>query len=221
MNILITSATAPFAQALAAALSPEHNIRLTERASVPQRNEIAVCPLAHDLSTNLLVRGMEAIIHVAEPLSTDSAEGQIDHLTRATYNLCLAAANEGVRRLIYLNTLDVMARYDPNYTVTERWRPVPSTEAGVLAKHLGEYTCREFAREHKLQIISLRLGHLTYTDDAPADSMALPLAEAIHAIQRALVIPTGNWSVIHLQHESPTARFSSAKAQRIQLTIVN
>ncbi len=221
MNILITSAAVQLAQALAVALSPEHNIRLSERAPVPQRNDIAVCPLAHDLSTNLLVRGMEAIIHVAEPLITDSPEAQIDHLTRATYNLCLAATNEGVRRLIYLNTLDVMARYDSNYTVTERWRPVPSTQASVLAKHLGEYTCREFAREHKLQIISLRLGHLAYTDDAPADPMALPVGEAIHAIQRALVIPAGNWSVIHLQHQSPTARFSSAKAMRLQLSMVN
>ena len=93
-------------------MSDEHALRLTAPTPLTSEYEFAQSSLGHDFSTNLLVRGMEAIIHVAQPLANDTPEGQLDHLTRGTYNLLRAAAKEGVRRVVYLSTLSLMAQYD-------------------------------------------------------------------------------------------------------------
>ncbi len=217
MHILITSAACPLAQALAAALSSEHQVRLTERVFVETEHEFAQCALGHDAATNLLVRGMDAIVHVAEPLPHENENEQIDYLTRCTYNLLYAAAQEGVPRAVFLSTLDVMARYDENLTVGERWRPLPTCEARALSKHLGEFTCREFAREHKISVIVLRLGKIVKADevkDQPFDPMWVDERDVAHAVSCALSAKTWRWSIFHIQHDSPRARFSVAYAKR-------
>ncbi len=64
MNVLITSASAELAQFLGAALSEGHQVRLTDRTIVQTPQEFALSGLGHDISTRLLVRGMDAIVHV-------------------------------------------------------------------------------------------------------------------------------------------------------------
>lgn len=218
MNLLITSAASSLAQSLAHSLGAEHAVRLTERIPTPNLADFAVGALGHDLSTNLLARGMDAIVHVAEPLPTDNELQQIDYLTRCTYNLCMAAVAEGVRRLVYLSTLDLMTAYDASFAVSERWRPRPTPAAPLLAKHLGEFVCREFAREHKLDVTVLRLGHVVQAAtmaDAPFDPCWVDEQDVAQAVQRALVTDSGRWTVLHIQHEGPQARFSIATAQRV------
>ena len=210
MKILVTAAAAPFAQTLAEGLRPDHTVRLTERIGVKGIADLAISPLGPDLSTNLLVRGMDAIVHVAQPLPTDNELQQIDYLTRCTYNLCLAAAAEGVKRLVYLNTLAVMTNYDPNYLVGEFWRPRPTTQAGTLAKHLGEATCREFAREFKLEVVSLRLGEIVKSEtiSAQPDPMWLDERDAVQAVSLALTTALPRrWAVYHIQHKADNSRF--------------
>lgn len=218
MHLLITSAASPLARALADGLRAEHTVRLTERINVPNLTDLAVGSLGHDLSTNLLVRGMDAIVHVAEPLPQDTELQQIDFLTRCTYNLCLAAVAEGIKRLIYLSTLDLMTAYDENYTVSERWRPRPTTAAPVLAKHLGELVCREFAREHKLNVAVLRIGKLARAEEVmgrPVDPLWVDGRDVAQAVSRALMVETGRWAIFHIQSASPHAHFSAATAQRV------
>lgn len=217
MQLLMTSAASPLARSLAEALRGEHMLRLTERTPVAGLADFALSPLGPDLATNLLVRGLDAIVHVAEPLFTDSELQQIDYLTRCTYNLCLAAATEGVKRLIYLSTLDLMTAYDPNYLVTERWKPKPPTDAPILAKHLGEYTCREFAREHKLAVVVLRLGKVVRAEtvaNQPIDPLWVDDRDVAQAVKLALTAELPRWAIFHIGADSPQARFSVAAAKR-------
>jgi nucleoside-diphosphate-sugar epimerase len=155
---------------------------------------------------------------VAEPLPDDHELQQIDYLTRCTYNLCVAAVTEGVKRLIYLSSLDLMTQYDENFTVSERWRPRPATAAPVLAKHLGERVCREFAREHKLNVAVLRLGKVVRLEgvaDTAFDPLWVEVRDVAQAVQRALATDTGRWAIFHLQSGAPQARFSIATSRRV------
>ena len=218
MHLLLTSAASALAQALVEPLRAEHTVRLTERTALPGRTDFVLSPLGPDLSTNLLVRGLDALIHVAEPLATDNALQQIDYLTRCTYNLCLAAAAEGVKRLIYLSTLDLMTAYDPAYRVNERWKPQPTTDAPTLAKHLGEYTCREFAREHKLTVVVLRLGKVVQAEAVagqPVDPLWVDQRDVAQAIKAALTADVPRWAIFHIGADSPQARFSVATAKQV------
>src|SRR5436309_188973 len=98
-RILITSAESRVAQMLAAALNVEYRVRLTGKTRVRTDEEFKQSALGHDTSTGELVRGIDAIVHVAELSAEEANERWIDDLTRGTYNLLWAAAEERVRRV--------------------------------------------------------------------------------------------------------------------------
>jgi nucleoside-diphosphate-sugar epimerase len=191
---------------------------LTERAPVPLAGEFALSALGHDASTNLLVRGMDAIVVAAEPLLDEDTTAYYDAMTRCLYNLLMAAYREGVTRIVYLSTLELMTAYGPEYIVTERWRPRPTPAAHLLGKHLGEYVCREFAREHKLTVVVLRLGQVVNANEVTAqsvDPMWLDQADLGQAIDGALTANLPHWTVIHLQGKQAGARFPVGDAEKL------
>jgi nucleoside-diphosphate-sugar epimerase len=215
-KILITSGASKLAQALAAGLKDTHTIRLTERAPVSANHEFVECALSHDPSTNAAVRGVEAIVHVAEPLTSDNAEQQIDLMTRCTYNLLWAASEEKIPRIVLLSTLELMTGYDPKFTVSENWRSLPTDKPAVLSKHLGEYTSREFAREGKTQIAVLRLGKVVREDEVKnqtPDPMWVEERDMVQAVSGALTARLNSWQIFHIGHAGPRARFSVRRAQ--------
>jgi nucleoside-diphosphate-sugar epimerase len=140
---------------------------------------------------------------------------------RCTYNLLWAASEEKVPRLVYLNSLSVMGLHNESYAVTERWKPVPTTDASDLGNHLGEFVCREFARESKIDVISLRLGELVW-DDEEASSSALYPDDAVQAVRKTLTAEVSdgyagsntNWNVFHIQSAVPNTRFLTTTAQQ-------
>lgn len=226
MNILITAGASALAQDLARALSPEHSVLLTDVTDVQTQLPFARCDLGHDAATDHLVEGVDALIHLGaansdltEGIAGSAEQGAnrlIDYHTRCTYNLLHAASEAGVSRCIYASSLSLFAGCDEDWAVDELWRPRPSTEPTVLAQHVGEFVCREFAREKRIAITCLRLGNMEQTDDAaaqPDDPIWLTHADALHAFQRALAAPPEPWAIYHIQSEFPGARFRTHKAQ--------
>ena len=226
MNILITSAASALAQDVAEALAGEHNVRLTDIQDVSISHPFMRCNLGHGEATDRLVADVDVLIHLAptyidcaEDSSDDagaSANRLIDHQTRCTYNLLLAASAAGVSRCIYASSLTVFAGCEEDWAIKEQWRPRPSTEPQVLAQHLGEFTCREFAREGRIAITCLRLGNLDQTGESaeqPSDTTWLARQDAVHAFVSALAAPPEPWAVYHIQSEFPGARFGTEKAQ--------
>ena len=227
MNILITGAAGELAQALASHLSENHHIRLTDIVDVETEFEFVRNDLGHDETTNELVRGMDSVIHLAElppdysDDSTDSDNLTIDFLTRCTYNLLWAAVEEKVKKAVYASTLKLFDKYDDDLTVTENWRPLPSTDPYVLGKHLGEFTCKEFARTAQIHITCLRFGKVVRLDDVkgkPYDPAWIEIRDLVHAFECALGerVPGLNrdWSVFHIEAHAPDADYPPARRAR-------
>ena len=222
MNVLITSAGSELARNVASTLAGEHTLRLTELYPVENvEGTFVQSELGHDESTNELVRGMDVIIHIAEVpphllVEADQPDNYaIDYQTRCTYNLLMAAAEEGVKHAIYASTLRLFEQHGEDWTVTESWRPGPSVDSFVLSKHLGEFTCREFGREGKINVTCLRLGNLITADAAVTaeyDAMWLEINDAVAALQGALE-SSAPWRIFHVQSEFPGSRFSIGKAK--------
>ena len=222
MNILITAAGSELAGNVAEALTEEHTLRLTELH--PVENSVGTfvqSELGHDESTDALVRGIDTIIHIAEvpPQCLAKADQPdnyaIDYQTRCTYNLLMAASAEGVKHVIYASTLCLFEQHGEDWTVTESWRPRPAVDSFVLSKHLGEFTCREFARERKLDVTCLRLGNLVTAETAAGtefDAMWLEMSDAVAAF-RAALDSSAPWRIFHIQSEFPGSRFSVGKAK--------
>lgn len=215
MHLLITAGASPLSRFLADILGREHTVRLTDRIPIQTGREFVQSPLSHDHGSNLLVRGMDAIVHVLDPLPGEAAASRIDYATRCTYNLLWAAAQEGAPRVVLLSSLDLMDAYAETYTVAEHWRPHPSPELQRLIPHLAEATCKEFAREAKVAVTVLRLGHVYAVGQAMGDdAMGVDMRDVSQAVARTLQTPTGNWSIFHIQHDGVGARFSVAQARR-------
>ena len=199
MRILITSASHDRSAALADNLAQHHEVRLTERTHVETEHEFALSGLGHDSSTNLLTRGIDAIIHAVEPLPEEDISSQLDAATRCTYNLLMAAAEEGVRQVILLSTLELMAAYPRGYRVTETWRPLPTTQPPTLTKHMAEQVSREFAREGSLAVAVLRLGEASNETVAVAVNEALADPASLAAKNRSREEGGAEaWSITHI-----------------------
>lgn len=221
MNVLITSAAAELAQRLATAASESHTVRLTELEPVDTKFEFVQSALGHDESTNELVKGIDTIVHIAETpthlkVNFEQPDNfEIDYQTRCTYNLLAAAVAEGVKHFIYASTLRLFEQHGEDWTVKENWRPRPSVDSFVLSKHLGEFTCREFARERKINVTCLRLGTIVTKEevvDTELNTMWLGMDDAVAAFQGAIQAPS-RWGIFHIQSEFPGSRFSIDNAK--------
>ena len=218
MRILITNAASRLPSYLGEALSKQHHVLLTDVEAMSTRLPFERGDLDHHAGTNELVRGVDAIVH-SGPI------GQIDFHTRCTYNILKTAVEEGVPRLIYLSSLSQVNRYDAALAVTEQWRPKPSSSKSDLCFHLGEFVCREFAREGRITLVCLRLGRIIYgTEDlASGCDSALHIDDAVHAVACALTAEVSGFtgtrgrvrSVFHIQSPVPEARFLTASAESI------
>ena len=224
-TILITSAHSRVVQALAAELAGHFQLRLTAPVDIHAIHPFVRSELGHDESINDVVGGMDAIVHVADPPPNSDPAARIDYRTRCTYNLLNAAVAEGVRKVVYLSSLEVMTGYDDDFEVTEVWRPLVSSNPEKLSNYLGEFTCREFAHEFKMPVVVLRLGKVVRADevkDQPFDPMWVDERDVAQAVSRALSTWSSDhsqgkrqWSIYHIQSGSPRATFSSKKAEDV------
>ena len=208
LRVLTTQSSSPLIRCIADALGLNHTVRLTDRKAGSSDSEIVRSELGHGSETNELVRGMDVIIHsgAVDPGTSDS--DQLDYQMRCTYNLLWAAAEEGVPRFIYLSSLKLMEGYDADLAVTERWKPTPTSDAPILACHLGEMVCREFAREAKTNVVILRLGQITQDNDRDPSTSALYVDDAIQAVEKAMTAETSGWlDIFHIQSAVSNARF--------------
>ena len=141
------------------------------------------------------------------------------------YDLLQAAAQEGVKHLIYLSSLAVMTGYPEDLAVDEDWRPLPKGDSPGLAEYLGEVVCREFAREGKVHVVVLRLGKVVQaegTTGQPFDLLWVEQADVVQAVSLALSAQLdkngprlGAWSVFHILSGSRRVRYSIDKAKRL------
>ena len=224
-EVLLTSAETPLGRALADGIGAAYRLRPTARTAVPGRSALLVSDLGADNSTRSLVRGVEGILHLPGAYSQSDAAGPLDHCTRSTYNLLQAAAQEGVKHVIYLGSLAVMTGHPEDLTVDEDWRPLAKGDSPGLAEYLGEVVCREFAREGKIDVVVLRLGKVVQTEKAagrPFDSLWVEQSDVVQAISLALAAQLdkngprlGAWSVFHILSGSRQARYSIEKAKRL------
>ncbi len=214
MKILLTSAFTTLAQFLADSLALEHEVVMTNITPVQTKHKFVLSELGHDKQTNELVRGVDAIVHTGKVDPKLSPSDQLDFQTRRLYNLLSAASEEKVPKFIFMSTVWVVIKYPEEYIVTERWKPALSSEVTTMCHRLGEYTCREFAREHKINVVCLRFGDLVFDPKVVRfPKTALYLDDALQAVQKSLTAGLPTWSLFHIQSQVPDQRFITTEAQ--------
>ena len=233
MRLLLTSATSDLGRSVAGLLAQHHDLVLTDLTSHADGDaDVMACDLGDDESTDRLVEGIDAIVHIGHGGHFASASDLLDVHTRCTYNLLTAARSAGVGRFVNLSTLRLLDDYSEHLTVTENWRPTPGVEPVILSAHLCEYVCREFGREGGIKIANLRLGFpLVHGDTTAAvnsgESAALASDDLATAINAALIADLGDdaqssdaphpvsFRTIHVQSPILNGRFLLKRAASI------
>lgn len=204
MTTLLTGTGSPLGRALAAGLGAGPLRRCDD------------VPLDDEVELAALVDAIDVVIHVLAPATGDDAAAAIDRAARGTYQLGLAAAAAGARRMLLLSTLALVAAHDPSWLVDEDFRPRPADEPAALACHLAELVARELARARRLEVVVVRLGELVDAlppDGAPG-SAALAVDDLVAAVEGALTLPPGPpYRLYHVTSPVPTPRFSIARAR--------
>ena len=222
-NVLLTSAGSGLARALIDQLGERFRLRLTGSVADRGKYEYMASNLDHSSATTDLVRQMDAIVHLAELPAGATDADRIDLRTRRTYNLLHAAAQEHVRLVVYLSSLETLTDYPASTAVSEDFRPIPAAQAEPLSHWLGEFACREFARQRWLRVIVLRLGKVVQAERAQAVPSGLPWVDerdAALAVRLALDVglaekasQPGPWSVFHIASDSSAGRFPLSAAK--------
>ena len=224
-RVLVTAADTPLALALGDGLPAEWRLLLTATTKVSVSHPFRQCALEADDATRDLVRGMDAVVHLALAQADQDAGGQMDRLVRGTYNLLTAAAAEGVRRVIHISSLAALQGYDPAFLVTEDWQPRPGDDGVALAEYLAEFTSREFARQRQLEVVALRIGRVVRAESVtgqPPDPLWVDERDVVQAVRLAVQTTsvraprgTEGWALFHILSDSAEARFPVGKARRV------
>ncbi len=224
-TVLVTSAQVPSMRRLADGLAERFAVRLTAPEPVSTELPFTQSELEPGEALDALVREVGTIVVAGPPTAAEDEFQQVDAGPRQLFHLLHAAASAGVRRVIYLSSLELVSGYDPAYMVDEDWRPWGEIDRGYLPLQLGEFCCREFARERKLQVVVLRLGSLvTPETEPPAEERQVVLQERdlLQAVRQAIEAESPfdarglqAWSVIHILSHAPDNRFPLQRARRL------
>ena len=141
MKVLVTGGTGQLGLAVAQELKDVHQVYLMDIEPVETDFEFIQCDILNMDEIQQTVKGMEAIIHLAElphDVTVDAErreQQELNFATRGTYYLMRAAVSAGVQRVIYKSSLSVFDSCPEDWVATETWLPRPKAEAKSMAKY--------------------------------------------------------------------------------------
>lgn len=172
-----------------------------------------------------LLSGGEVLVMSLPEANVLPAAMRVEEATRRTYQLLQAAVAAGLKACLFVSTLTMFERYDEDFLVDEDWQPQAFDQEHGLAEYLGEFVCREFAREKLLRVLVLRLGRVV--DEVPPPAEARRTAwvlrrDAVGAFQLGLAALASQkrekwrwWTCLHIAGKCPPSRFPSLRAERL------
>jgi UDP-glucose 4-epimerase len=105
-----------------------------------------------------LLEGVDSVFHLAAEKhnqSIDSPEHVLDANVMGTYELLKAAADTGVKRVVFASSLYAYGRLTGPPMIEDE-EPKPRTIYGI-SKLTGEHLCRHFSAQRRLSAVCLRL----------------------------------------------------------------
>ena len=242
-RVVIFGAGGPLGAVTAAALAPDHHLRLTDLRPLaelavgpPQSpgaplptpfgppHETTVVDVADPVQVADAVRGVDAIVNcsVVRPHPVEAFRVNV----LGAYNVAAAALTHGVRRIVHTGPIQTLlaypAGYEADFHVSPDAPPRPGDNLYFLSKLLGQEICRVFAWEHGLEVPALLFGN--FVDPAlPVDDpdrfypLTVSWADAGEAMRRAVLAPSfpRPFEVMHVNADLPHGQYPNDKAKRL------
>jgi nucleoside-diphosphate-sugar epimerase len=163
MNLLLTGATGYAGQGLAGALSGEHWVRGADIVDKPSAcHELAPGDITDYTACQKLVDGMDALVlcHMApNPRGYETPPMAFDINVKGTANLYHAAAEAGIRRVVLISSVAVIATGEGERDARIGVGPYSSGKGLYsLTKVLQEQIAASYYHSHQIATAALRPG---------------------------------------------------------------
>jgi UDP-glucose 4-epimerase len=170
VKVIVTGGTGEVGERVVEHLSREHNVRVADiRIPALQHRsgdvEWITCDLTDQDTADAVVRGQDAVIHLAAiPNSFVEKGPEILRTNVLTcYTIAEASRKAGVQKLIYAGSDSGLGfgirrvKYKPQYLPIDGRHPCWPHESYSLSKYFGERLFEEYARAFRIPTLSIRL----------------------------------------------------------------
>ena len=182
-HILVTGSSGFIGSAVVRSLIASGRlVRPTSRRSVDElTNEFGLPVIRFDViedidSKNEVFNGVKTLIHCATPndIQSREADGGIPLAVSGTFRLLEEAVRHGIKRIIFLSTLQVYGTELKGFV--DELSPINCESVYGLNHYLGEEICRLAARLHGIDIVVLR----------PSNVYGIP---CVSTVSRSTLVP--------------------------------
>jgi uronate dehydrogenase len=169
VRILLTGAAGTIGTSLRPLLRKRATLlRLVDKEPLDRpgdREEAHAVDLADLDAVEDVMRGMDAVVHLAGIPSEDAFDRLVDANIRATYNVFEAARLARVRRVVFASSNHATGFYRRDERVSPAVRPRPDSLYGAT-KVFGEALGSLYADKFGLGVVALRIG--AFADEPPS-----------------------------------------------------
>lgn len=180
--VLITGAAGNLGAKLRRHLDGRYPLKLLDREPRGDEAVVEADLSRYDASWTREFTGVDAVVHLAaDPVAYRTWEELLAPNVDAMLNVYEAAAQAGVRRVVFASSNHVMGGYQHRAeTITEDLPPLPGTRytadgdsrdstAYAAGKLFGERAGRAYSESRGLSVIAVRLGWVWHRDNRPGD----------------------------------------------------
>ena len=181
-RVLVTGSTGAIGAPLCLHLQARgHTVRGFARRPTPGLDDYVMGDLNDRDKVRQAVEGMDVIVHLgAYPNPADFVDVLLQPNVVGVYNICEAAVEFGVQRLVLASTVQVISGHRfPDKTITVADGPAP-TNHYALTKAWTEIAGDMYARVHNLSVISVRIGWLPRNPEEAAQLQSRPIGPDIY-----------------------------------------
>lgn len=220
MKILLIGAAGKVAKSVAEALRPDYDLRLfVHRTPSGLEEEEIFGDVQNPEDVARAMEGVDMALHFAIARLSSSAQAQFDVNVKGTYNVAEAAAQCGVKRLIYTSSMTVSMtteRADEGGRLFTEEETVTPKSAYALTKYLGEEICRCYADRFPSGVICFRLGNFVPKPGTPLEKTKfypgwIHREDVGRAYRLAVEAKDIGFEVFHLFADVPGLKWANSK----------
>jgi len=189
MRVLITGAAGAIGSMLVRGMGERHELRGLDCVAMPGLEDAIVGDIGDFDTLADAVRGMDAVIHLANVKGGDPWEDALKSMV-GTYNVFEAARQSGVRRVAYASRAGLLPRSFYPRTLQRTVDMLPRPESYYsISKVFGESIGYMYSARFDMEVVAVRIGNFKRDRDQPEHPHHLSHGDCVRLFEQAITQP--------------------------------